>query len=133
MFVAGVEQLFGVKLEVLVEQHGAVFYVVAVGTNAIHAVGGLDGNDVVDAWTCEASVCDVDSLVGAVTEEDMVGGYSFDLCESFFQLSLQRVWVSVVRLVVWVLVGIEKYVGGVAAIFIARTAIWGERQNVWTG
>ena len=54
------------------EWYGAVFDIVDVCAYAIHAVGGLDGYDVVCAWLAEDAVYEVDGFVAAVAEKDVV-------------------------------------------------------------
>ena len=52
-------------------------YIVDVGADAVHAVGGGGGNDIVKAWLAEDSKEHVDGLVGADPDENSKGEGGF--------------------------------------------------------
>ena len=130
--VGSSQQLLGRNLELFVEQHRTVLHVVDVGTDLVHTVGGLDGNDIVAAGLTEDAVGQVDGLVATVAEEDVLLANALHLSQGCLQLELQGVGVAVVRLVVWVLVGIEEYTCLTAGILVTGRAIGCERPDIWT-
>ena len=123
MLIGSCKQLVGCYLIILIEQHSAILGVVDVGTYLIHTVGWLDGNNVINAWLAETAVGQVDSLVATIAQEDVVCGHSLDLAECSLKLQLQWVGVAVERLIVWILVSIEKHASLPTSVLIASAAV----------
>ena len=89
--------------------------------NLIHAVGRADSYYVILLRFAETAVNEVDSLVGTVAEEDTFGRHTFNLAEFLFHLFLQWIGIAVVRIVVGILIGIQKYVRSMSAVFVTCT------------
>lgn len=74
---ACMEQPVGCSLIILVKLNRAVFNIVDVGADFIHAVRRFYGHNVVSARACKAAIEQVDGLVGAVAEKNLLGPYAF--------------------------------------------------------
>ena len=118
VLVAGCQQFLCMQLEVLVKQNLTALDVVDVGTHLVHAVGGCDAHYVVAPWLAENAEGQVDGLVAAVAEEDVLGRHALDLLQHGFQFTLQGVGIAVVGCVVRILVGIEKHVCLLARVLV---------------
>ena len=132
VLVGGCQQLVGMHLIVLVEQHGAILDVVDVGTYLVHAVGGLDGYDIVFSRFTEDAIGQVDGLVAAIAQENHLCRDAFLFGYLLFQFTLQRVRIAVKGRIVWILVGIEEHMCLMAGIFIACAAIGSKAPDVWS-
>ena len=118
------------QFEIRSEKHFAVFHIVDVGTDLVHAVGGLDGHDIVALWHTKDTEYKVNGFVAAVAEKDLRGFHPLQRGYGLLQLFLQRVGITVERHVVRTLVGIEKRVRGFAVILITGRAVGLESPNV---
>ena len=61
--IAGIDNLIGCHLIVLIKQHLTILHIIDVGTYLIHAVGRSDGYNIVLTRTTEHTVNQVDSFV----------------------------------------------------------------------
>ena len=133
VLIAGSQQLVGLYLELLVEQHGTILNIVDVGTYTIHAVGRLYGHHIVDARTAEDAVRQVDGLVATVAQEGVVGGDALHSLNLLLQFCLKRVGIAVQRVSVGILVSIEKHMSRVTGILVAGTTIGSKAPDVGAG
>jgi hypothetical protein len=128
--ITSCKQIVCPELEVGIKAHLAILYIVDVGTYFIHAVCRVDGNDIVNSWTAEYAEYQVDGLVGTVAQKDTFGQHSLKRRYNLLQFLLQRVRITVVRLVVWVLISIEKHLGRHTLIFITRRTVRLQGQDI---
>ena len=113
------EELVGIHLIMLIEQHGAILHIIDISTNLVHAVSRFDGYDIVYLRSAEDTVHEVYGLIGTIAQEDALRRNPLDRRQPCLDLGLQRVGVTVVGRVVRVLVGIEEDVRLVSAVFVA--------------
>ena len=104
--------------------------VVDVGGDAVHAVGRGDRDGVVDAGAAEDAVGEVDGLVAAVADEDLLPAHSFQGGDALFQILLVRVGVAVDPVLVGVFVGVEPCRYLPAGIFVAGRGVGFQRPDV---
>ena len=88
MCVTGTKQGISLDLEVLVQQYRTILHIVNVGTHLVHAIGRLDGHDVVHFRLTETAVHQVYGFVAAVAHEGVVNGYALHLLDFLLQFSL---------------------------------------------
>ncbi len=74
--VAGGKQGVGIHVEVGCEGHLAVLHIVDIGTDFVHAIGGVNRHDVVLAWTAEDAEREVNRLVAAIAQKDVANGHA---------------------------------------------------------
>ena len=67
MVITGVQQLVCLYLEIAFQVNGTIFHIIDVGTYAIHTIGWLDGNHVVNSWFAEYTIAKVYCFVGTIT------------------------------------------------------------------
>ena len=79
MSVGGGEEFVGIEKEAFVKAHRTIFHIVDVGTYAVHAVSGFDSHHIIYLRFGEATVHEVDGLVAAVAEEDVLCRYALHL------------------------------------------------------
>ena len=125
MRVGGGEEFVGIEQETFVEAHRSILHIVDVGTYAIHAVGGFDSHYIVNLRFGEAAIHEVDGLVAAVAEEDVLSRYALHLRQFVLEGKLEWVGVAVVGIVIGVLVGIEIHTCVPAAELVAGAAVGG--------
>ena len=70
MLVASCQELVGVELVAFVEKHGLIRHVVDVGAHLVHAVGWLNGDDIIDLRSAKYPVNQVYGFVRAIAQED---------------------------------------------------------------
>ena len=116
----------------IVQQDAAILHIVHVGTHLIHAVGGSNGYHIVLSRFGETTIDQVDGLIATVTQEDILGIHTLALTQLLLQLTLQRIRITVIGRVVRALVGIQKHVGLVTAIFVTGTTVGFQLPNVRT-
>ena len=104
--------------------------VVDVGGDAVHAVGRGDRNGVVDARTAEDAVAEVDGLVAAVADEDLLFAHAFQRGDLLFEELLMRVGVAVDTVVVGVFVGVEPRRDLSAGKLVAGRGVGFQRPDV---
>src|SRR5574344_2787873 len=108
MFIGGSQQSVGLYLEVIIQQDGTVFYIIDVRAYLIHTVSRFNRHYIVNARITEDAVRQVDSLVTAVAQEDILRSHTLHLAQSHFHILLQRVGITVVRSIVRILIGIQE-------------------------
>ena len=123
ILIAGINDLLGRNLIVLIEQHRAILHIVDISTHLIHTVGRSDGYHIILARATEYTVNQVDGLIRAIAQEYLVFSYPLDLTYLFFQFHLQWVRVSIIRVVIGILVGIEEDAGISASEFRASATV----------
>ena len=123
ILIADINDLLGRNLIVLIEQHRAILHVVHIGTHLIHSVGRRNRYHIVLARTTEHTVNQVDGLIRAIAQENLVFSYPLDLTHLLFQFHLQWVRVSVIRVIIGILVGIEEDAGISASEFRASATV----------
>ena len=132
VLVAGIDDFLGRNLIVLVEQHGAILHVVHIGTHLIHSVCRRNRYNIVLARTAEHTVNQVDGLIRTVAQENLVFRNLFNLAHLLLQFQLQRIRISVVRVIIWILVGIEEDAGISASEFRASATVWCQVPDVFS-
>ena len=108
MLVGSFQHLLSGKLEMLVQQDFTIGHIVNLGRHQIHAVGRLNGYDIVPARLAKGPKHQVDGLITAIAQEDMLGSYTLQLGQILLQLPLQRIGIPVVGCIIGVLIGIKK-------------------------
>ncbi len=82
-----------------------------VGRYAIHAVGGRQAEDVVDPGFAENPDQQVDGLITAVAQKNLLGPDPLDLGNLVFEQTLERIGIPVETRFEGVFVGVEQYTG----------------------
>ena len=108
MLVGSFQHLLSGKLEMLVQQDFTIGHIVNLCRHQIHAVGRLNGYDIVPARLAKGPKHQVDGLITAIAQEDMLGSYTLQLGQILLQLPLQRIGIPVVGCIIGVLIGIKK-------------------------
>ena len=111
ILIAGINDLLCRNLIVLIEQHRAILHGVDISTNLIHTVCRSDGYHIILARATEHTVNQVNGLIRTIAQENLVFSYPLDLTHLLFQFHLQWVRVSVIRVIIGILVGIEEDAG----------------------
>ena len=128
--IAGIDNLIGCHLIVLIKQHLPILHVIDIGTYLIHAIGWSNGYNIVLTRATEHTVNQIDGLVGTVAQEDFLFRHTLYLTDLLLQLHLKRVWIAIVRVVIWILVGIEEYAGISAGEFCSSATVWCQVPDV---
>ena len=85
----GLERVFGPEI------YGAILDIVDIRLDAVHAVGGLDGDDIVEARTAEDSIDEVDRLIGAVAEHELPLSDALEGSDAGAYVTLEGVGIAV--------------------------------------
>ena len=107
----------------VVQQYSTVFDIIDVCTYLVHAIRWSDGYHVVNPRIAEYPIGDVDSLVGTIAQENHILRNALHLLQHTFQFALQWIGITVVRGVVWILVGIQEHMSFLAGIFITGRGV----------
>ena len=111
LFIAGCQEFSGRNLIVFIEQHRAIFHIVDVCTNFIHSVSRRNRYYIILARAAEYTVNQVDGLVGTVAQEDFLFSHTLNLADLLLQFNLQRIRIAIVRIIIWIFVGVEEDAG----------------------
>jgi hypothetical protein len=123
VFVAGLKDSISMQLEVSVQENLTTLDVVDVSAHLVHAVGRDYAYHVVATGFAEDAVGQVDGLVAAVAQKDVLGRNTFYALQEFLDITLQWVGIAVVGGIIRILVSIEEYVSLFARVFVTGTAI----------
>ena len=111
LFIAGFQQFSGRNLIVFIEQYRAILYIVDVCTYFIHSVSRRNRYHIILSWAAEYTVNQIDGLVRTVAQEDFLFSYTLNLADLLLQFNLQRIRIAIVRVIIWIFVGVEEDAG----------------------
>ena len=111
LFIAGCQQFSGRNLIIFIEQHRAILHIVDVCTNFIHSVSRCNSYYIILARAAEYTVNQIDGLVGTVAQEDFLFSHTLNLADLLLQFNLQRIRIAIVRVIIWIFVGVEEDAG----------------------
>ena len=127
--VTGGEQCLRIQVEIRVQPEGTDGDVVDGRRDAVHAVARGHDDRIVLSGFAEDSENQVDSLVAAVPEEEVLHRNSLDAADLGLQDGLVRVGVAVVTVFIGTFVGIQEDADG-AVVFVACGRIRRQGRDV---
>src|SRR5690554_1321522 len=96
VWVNGLRDSLQVQLKVRTERNFSYSHIIDIGRHLIHPIGWWHQNHIVHPWFTKSPEEQINSLITAIPQKNMLGRHPFDLADTLLQLRLMRIRIAVI-------------------------------------